>query len=55
MKEYGGYPDRWLDQDWSMTIQLLDVNNIIKRVQERERKKSEMRNKHSIKRPKRRR
>jgi len=56
MKQYGGYPDRWLDQDWSMCIQLFDVNAIIARVQEREKKKSDMKNKHSApRRPKRRR
>lgn len=39
MDKYGGYPDRWLEQDWAVCTQLLDVNSIIQSVQKRERKK----------------
>ena len=39
MKEYGGYPDRWLEQDWALIQQLLTVNSIIQKIQKREQKK----------------
>ena len=40
MKEYGGYPDRWLEQDWEMCEALFTVNSIIQKVKEREKKKA---------------
>ena len=45
MKEYGGYPSGWLEEDWATCVRLLDVNAIIQKVQERERKKKKWRNK----------
>ncbi|MCK4822320.1 hypothetical protein KA005_41540 [bacterium] len=39
MITYGGYPDRWLEQDWGICVQLLNVNSIKQSVQARERKK----------------
>ena len=45
MDKYGGYPDRWLEQDLSVCIKLLDVNSIIQSVQERERKKKSWKDK----------
>lgn len=42
MKEYGGYPDRWLEQDWSICLELLNVKSIIQTILERERKKHKL-------------
>jgi len=47
MVTYGGYPDRWLEQDWGICVQLLNVNSIKQSVQERERKKKSWKDKMS--------
>jgi hypothetical protein len=41
MKEYSGYPDRWIEQDWQLCEQLLNVNSHIQKIKERERKKKQ--------------
>lgn len=53
MDKYGGYPDRWLEQDWDKCMALLDVNSIIQNVQKRERKKQEFKQKRKRKKKKR--
>ncbi|MHA1136507.1 MAG: hypothetical protein ACTSSE_08475 [Candidatus Thorarchaeota archaeon] len=45
LDKYGGYPDRWLDQDWAVCVKLLNVNSIIQNIQERERKKKRWKDK----------
>jgi len=41
MKQYGGYPSGWLNEDLSVCLQLLDVNAIISGVKKRQAKKQE--------------
>jgi len=45
MKEYGGYPSGWLEEDWAICVKLLDVNSIIQKIQARERKKKKFKDK----------
>ena len=39
MEKYGGYPDRWLEQDWEICERLFHVNSIIQKIKAREQKK----------------
>jgi hypothetical protein len=45
MDTYGGYPDRWLEQDWDVCENLLSVNSILQKVKARENKKKGMKSK----------